>query len=248
MKKLALSLLNTYLMNKGIYIALSGAVLKHTQMDVISQNLANAASVGYKKDKVSFTDYLMPSDGVSSQPDGRAMSYISSVKTDFSPGEFIKTGNSLDIALDGEGFIALEGNRYTRRGDLKRNGEGYLTSYNGIKVLGKNGPLRLPDGAVEINNSGDISVNGAPVDSIKVIKFSNPEEASKMGDGIFVNKKDGVKSNATVRQAYLETSNVDVIREMVAMIDALREFESFQKAIQAFDEATSQVNNEIGRF
>lgn len=236
-------------MNKGIYIALSGAVLKHSQMDVMTQNLANASSTGYKKDKISFTSCLIPSDGSAVQPDGRAMSNIGAVKTDYSPGQYIRTGNALDIALDGEGFIALEGSRYTRRGDLKRNGDGYLTSYNGLKVLGKNGlPLRLPSGDAEINNSGEISVNGVPAGSIKVIKFSNPGEVSKTGDGIFTSQKSGVQSDATVRQRYLETSNVDVIREMVAMIDALREFESFQKAIQAFDEATARVNNELGRF
>ncbi len=235
-------------MNKGIYIALSGAVLKQSQMEVISQNLANASSVGYKKDNISFTDYLMPSNGSDDQPDGRAMSYISSVKTDFSSGDLIKTGNPLDVAIDGEGFIALEGNRYTRRGDLKKDKNGYLTSFNGIKVLGNKGPINLPDGKTEINDAGDIYVNGAQVDSIKITEFPAPEDLSKVGDGIFFSEKAGIKANAVVKQSYVEASNVDSIKEMVGMIETLREFESFQKAIQVFDEASSTVNNELGRF
>jgi flagellar basal-body rod protein FlgF len=235
-------------MNKGIYIALSGAVLKHSQMEVISQNIANADTVGYKKDKISFKDYLIPNDTFVFQPDGRAMSDISSFKTDFSEGELVKTGNSLDIAIDGNGFIALEGNRYTRRGDMKRDSKGYLTSFNGIKVLGSNGPISLPDGNVEISSTGDIAVNGIVIDSLKLVEFPNTDGLSKVGDGIFFKQDGGIKANASVKQAYLETSNVDIIEEMVNMIETLREFESFQKAIQIFDQASEKVNNEIGRL
>jgi flagellar basal-body rod protein FlgF len=235
-------------MDKGIYIALSGAVLKQSQLDVISQNLANASSVGYKKDDISFKDYLMPSNGFDNQPDGRAMSDISSVQTDFSSGDLIRTGNVLDVAIDGKGFISLEGNRYTRRGDLKRDDDGYLTSYNGIKVLGKKGPIKLPDGKVEINGAGDIHVDGVLVDSMKITEFPAPGDLSKIGNGIFFSKNGGVKSNSVVKESYLEASNVDAVKEMVGMIETLREFESFQKAIQAFDEASSKVNDDLGRF
>jgi flagellar basal-body rod protein FlgF len=235
-------------MYKGIYIALSGAVLKQSQMEVIAQNLANANTVGYKKDRISFKDYLMPMDNIGLQPDGRVMSYISSFQTDFSAGNLIKTGNSLDIAIDGSGFIALEGNHYTRRGDLKRDREGYLTTHNGIKVLGNNGPIRLPDGNVEISVTGGISANGIQIDSVKIVDFPQTDNPSKVGEGIFLKNENGVKANASVKQGYLETSNVDIIKEMVSMLETLREFEAYQKAIQTFDEASAKINNEIGRF
>jgi flagellar basal-body rod protein FlgF len=234
-------------MNKGIYIALSGAVLKHSQMEIVSQNLANASSVGYKKDKISFKEHLMPGNTETDMPNGRAMSELSALKTDFSEGTVIKTGNSLDIAIDGKGLIALEGDRYTRRGDLKRGRDGYLTAFNGTRVLGNGGPVKLPEGAVQINGSGDVIVNGAQVDTIKLTDFPSTDNLSKAGDGIFYTKDKGVKSDALVKQTYLEASNVDVIREMVGMIETLRDFESFQKAIQAFDQASEKIN-EIGRF
>lgn len=233
-------------MNKGIYIALSGAVLKNTQMEIISQNLANAASIGYKKDKVSFKDYLFPL--TQEIPDGRSMSELSEIKTDFSEGTMIKTGNMFDIALDGRGFISLEGDYYTRRGDLKKSSDGYLTAFNGFKVLGNAGPIYLPAGAIQIDNKGDIFVNGMLIDTIKLVDFNSNVKLSRAGESLYRTPDKGLKANVFVKQAYLEASNVDVVREMVSMIETLREFETFQKAIRAFDEASEKINNELGRF
>jgi flagellar basal-body rod protein FlgF len=241
-------------MYKGIYIALSGAVLKQAQMDTISQNLANADTIGFKKDSLSFKDYLLPQDVVMSQPDGRVMSYISSFLTDFSAGGTIRTGNPMDIALDGNGFIALEGDLYTRRGDLKKDSEGYLTTYNGIKVMGNGGPISLPEGKVIIAEDGSVlvddmvSVESILVDTIKIVDFENKANLKKAGEGAFTTTDIGVNSMTTVKQGYLEKSNVETIKEMVRMIETLREFETFQKAIHAFDEAAGKVINEIGRF
>ncbi len=235
-------------MNKAIYIALSGAVLRHLQMDIISQNLANADTVGYKKDKISFNDYLVPSDIMSPEPEFRAMSYHSPLITDFSEGNIIRTGNSLDIAIEGKGFIALEGGRYTKRGDLKRDKDGYLTTQNGIKVMGEKGPIRLPEGTVEISPSGSISVNKVEVDVIKIVDFTNIQNLSKAGESIFLSIEQGLKASSEVKQGYLETSNVSVIKEMVKMIQTLREYETYQKAIQTFDEAAAKINNEMGRL
>jgi flagellar basal-body rod protein FlgF len=234
-------------MHKGIYIALSGAVLKHTQMEVISQNLSNADTTAFKKDNVSFKDYLIPQEVISFEPDGRVMSDVSSFTIDFSVGNLVKTGNLLDIAVEGNGFIALEGNRYTKRGDLQKDGNGYLTSYNGIRVMGSNGPIQLPEGIPQISEAGEVSVNGTAVDTIKVVALKELDKLSKVGESIFKTSEETVATKARVKQGYLEKSNVSVIREMLHMIETSREFETFQKAIQFFDEAAGKVNNEIGR-
>lgn len=235
-------------MNKATYIALSGAVLRQLNMEVISQNLANADTIGYKRDKVSFNDYLIPQDLMSPAPDLKAMSFHSPLITDFSEGSLIKTGNALDIAIDGKGFIALDGSRYTRRGDLKRDKDGYLTTYNGIKVLGEKGPIKLPDGKIEITSTGSLSVNNVEADVIKIVDFKQAESLSKTGESIFFTNVQGTKASAEIKQGYLETSNVNIIREMVRMIQTLREFETYQKAIHTFDEATGKINNEMGRL
>jgi flagellar basal-body rod protein FlgG len=235
-------------MYKGIYIALSGAVLKHAQMEIISQNLANADTIGYKKDQITFKDYLIPQDVFSYDPDGRAMSYISTFKTDLSAGNMIKTGNLLDIALEGKGFISLQGNRYTRRGDLKKDGEGYLTTQDNIKVLGEKGPIQLPDGILQINESGDVFVNEEKVDSLKIVEFQQPENLSKAGGDIFFFKGNPAQTKGVVKQGQLEKSNVEVVKEMIRMIEMFREYESFQKAIQFFDDAQAKATNEIAKI
>jgi flagellar basal-body rod protein FlgF len=240
-------------MYKGIYIAASGAVLMQSQLEMISQNIANANTAGYKKDTLAFKDHLVDA-GAGIEPDGRDMSDYAGSKTDLSTGTTVKTGNLLDIAIEGDGFIALEGGRYTRRGDLKKNSEGYLTTYDGIKVMGTGGPIAIPADSVEINVDlqGKVSVyqagntHPAELDTIKIMSFPPDAAMQKVGDGMFTFEGEGTQSTATVKQGYVETSNVDAVKEMVRMIETMREFESYQKAIQMFDSATSKVTNQLG--
>jgi len=240
-------------MYKGMYIAASGAVLMQTQLEMISQNLANANTAGYKKDTLAFKDYLLQT-GAGTEPDGRDMSDYSGSKVDMSNGTSVRTGNALDISIEGEGFIAIDGNRYTRRGDLKKNSDGYLTTHDGIKVMGTGGPISLPEDSVEINVDleGKVSVvqagNTLPteIDTIKIMNFGPDAAMNKAGDGMYTFSGEGTPSTATVKQGYIETSNVDPMKEMVHMIETMREFESYQKAIQMFDSATSKVTNQLG--
>jgi flagellar basal-body rod protein FlgF len=240
-------------MYKGMYIAVSGAVLMQTQMDTITQNLANANTAGYKKDTLAFKDYLVqPDAGI--EPDGRDMSDYSGSKIDQSSGTTVSTGNKLDIALEGDGFIALDGNRYTRRGDLKKDSNGYLTNHDGIKVMGTGGPIQLPADSVEVNIDlgGKVSVvqagNTQPtqIDTIQIMNFGPDANMGKAGDGMYTFSGEGTPSTATIKQGYIETSNVDPIKEMVQMIETQREFESYQKAIQMFNSATEKVTSQLG--
>jgi flagellar basal-body rod protein FlgF len=242
-------------MYKGIYIAASGAVLMQSQLESITQNIANANTAGYKKDSLSFQDYLFQTEA-STEPDGRAMSDFSGSKTDLSTGTILRTGNSLDVAVEGDGFIALEGDRYTRRGDLKKNSEGYLTTQDGLKVMGGGGPISIPEDSIEISidQEGKISVRQpgsdlpTEIDTMKVMEFGPDAVVTKVGDSLFTIDGTGTPSAAAIKQGYVETSNVDSVKEMVRMIEAMREFESYQKAIQMFDGATSKVTNELGRL
>lgn len=234
-------------MYKGIYIALSGAVLKQAQMEVISQNLANADTVGYKKRGVLFKDHLLSQGMATAMPDGRAMTDLSLFTTDFSSGNLVKTGNPLDIAVDGKGFVALEGDRYTRRGDLKRDDDGYLVTYQGLKVMGAKGPIQLPKGKVEIGEKGEVSVKGTKIDSIRIVEFQRTDNLDKVSDSVFTSADAPIESSGWVKQGFLESSNVDVIKEMVRMIETLREYEAYQKAIHSFDDASAKLTNDMGR-
>ena len=235
-------------MQKGIYIALSGAVLNQKQMETVAQNIANVDTTGYKKDSLTFQQYLIPQDVVNPDPDGRVMSALSSFNTDHSQGNFLKTENPLHVAVDGTGLIALEGNLYTRRGDFTKDSNGYLVTSSGVKVLGAKGPIRLPDGTIAVSQSGEITVNGTPVDTMKVKDLAEATALSKVGESAFTSTQIGTQSKSLLKQGYLEKSNVDSMKEMVNMIQTLREFESYQKAIQTFDAAAGKVNNDIGRL
>lgn len=240
-------------MYKGIYIAASGATLKQMQLDVVTQNIANANTTGYKRDSLTFKEYLLPNNSGAVQ-DGRAMSELAAYKTDLSNGTVFRTGNPLDIAVDGNGLIALDGDRYTRRGDLKKNSDGYLTTSNGIKVIGSGGPILLPDGSIDIDSQGKISVmepgSTVPteVDTIKIMDFGPDADITKEGDGQFVVNGNGTQVTSGVQQGYLEGSNVDPVKEMVHMIETMREYESYQKIIQTLDDSAGNVNNNLGRL
>lgn len=230
-------------MNKGVYLALSGAVNKQRQLDVITQNLANVSTTGYKRDTISFRDHLIRQVG--SAPDGRTMSKVAEVKTDYSEGNFIKTDNPLDVSLAGDGFFVLDGDRYTRRGDFLLSTDGYLMSKSGRKVMGQGGPILLPEGVVDISADGAVSVDGVEVARLQLVGFMDKTVLQRRSGEEFYTTARPDESAAEVRQGYLETSNVDAVTEMVRMITTLREFETYQKIIRSLDEASSKVNNEM---
>jgi len=233
-------------MHKGIYIALSGALMKQMDLELVSENIANTQTPGFKRGGLSFRDYLINTSY--EQIDGRTMTYISGMRLDMTQGPLFKTDNETDIAIEGKGFISLEDGLYTRRGDLMKTRDGYLVHSSGKRVLGDKGALRLPDGEVQIREDGSIYVNGSLVDRLKIAEFDTPDSLKRVAEGVYWSSTQGKTSNSRVFQGYIEESNVEIVREMVRLISNLREFEIFQKAIQTFDEAAGKVNNEMARI
>lgn len=238
-------------MYKGIYIALSGMVLREQQINTIAQNLANVSTTGYKKDDVAFKDYLMGADiapnGVS---DGRRMARMGTVATDFSAGPMVNTGNPMDLAIAGDGFFSLEGGLYTRRGDFTINAEGSLVDQAGTLVMGQNGPINIADatGPVVFGPDGSVSVDGQLLDKLNIVKFDDNSALTRGGNGTFKSEaQPQTVINAEVKQGFLEASNVNAITEMVHMISAQREFESFRGVITSFDSAASKITNDLAR-
>jgi flagellar basal-body rod protein FlgF len=235
-------------MYKGIYIALSGAVVKQKHLDIFAQNVSNAATPGYKKERISFKDYLIPVDN---KPplvtDGRTMTETSRVITDFSSGSLMRTGNALDLAINGEGFFALESNRYTRNGNFKIDGEGYLATQDNVRILGSGGPIAVQGKKIDVNAAGEVFVDDVSVGALRIVDFDDKEKLQKLDGGVFVTDEQGREIQSTVSQGYLEASNVEAMREIVQMITSLREFEAYQKTIQTFDEASSKAINEMGK-
>ncbi len=263
-------------MHEGIYIAASGAFKQERKLDVIANNLANMGTTGFKRDGMAFRELIPPFTETAQlsasldpkptafQPDPK-VSYVgvAEMYTDVAKGTLRQTGNSLDVALEGDGFFVVDtpqGQRYTRNGNFKLSEGGTLNTHEGFNVLGKNGkPIKIDTqqgGQIAINSSGGILVGtgflSTPQGNLQIVSFDDPTKLAKQGNGLYTIADPSVKKqsleNVTVQQGFLETSNVNPIAEMTNMIVTMRGFEAYQKIIQAIDEADEQSVTAIGRL
>lgn len=210
----------------------------------ISNNLSNAQTAGFKKDVPIFYALLNRSwnQGVGFQTE--------EVKTLFHQGNIHKTGNDLDLAIDGEGFFKIktpDGIRYTRAGNFKLNKEGQLVTTGGFPVMGRNGEITIGGRPIVIATDGTIRIEGEEVDQINVVTFPDLAFLKKEGHSLFRSEYPQQEIEAResqVVQGALELSNVNPIEEMVDLIDSLRTYEACLKVIQAQNELKA---SEIGR-
>lgn len=255
-------------MVKGIYTAASGMITQYKKMDVVSNNIANAGTTGYKKDAViteAFGEVLVKKINDPSEPTPRNIGTMSmgakvdNVFTNFSQGSLIKTESPFDLAIEKEGFMAVSVvndlgqtvERYTRDGGLTVTNTGQLVTNSGNAVLGNNGPIQLPSsGDLVINDTGDIFVDGQYLDRIKLVDFEDKTSLRKIGDNLFATTAESAEKDFSGRvlQGYLEGSNVNVVKEMVEMINVSRAYESSQKVLQANDETLGKAVNEVGKL
>ncbi|SDY66867.1 flagellar basal-body rod protein FlgG [Proteiniborus ethanoligenes] len=179
---------------------------------------------------------------------------LDKVGIDYTEGTLIETGNKLDLALKGDGFFSIEtpeGIRYTRDGSFTLNSNGELVTKEGYAVLGQYGPIVLSHNSFDINENGDIIVEGQVENSLVIVSFDNKEYLRKQGNNLYA-VLENVDPGETefvgqVLSGYLEASNVDTIKEMVSMITAYRSYESSQKVIKTQDELLEKIVNELGR-
>jgi len=236
-------------MYKGMYIIASGAILKDDELGMISRNMANSNTYGFKRDSLTFRSYYLPMLDTPARPDERVMVEKGEVVSDYSFGTMLKTGNPLDVAIDGDGFFVLENGQYTRRGDFRLDENGDLINHEGVRVLGEGGqPINLEGGEVVITPEGEIILDGSSVGRLQIVDFEDRKALLKAGDSTYVATSEPIPAESGVRQGYLESSNVNIISEMVRMIETVREFEVFQRMVRAYDEAVAKASNEISRI
>ena len=257
-------------MSETMNVAASGALVQQMRLEVLSNNLANINTIGFKEDRVIFRAYLPgsqePIEGFTEMGSipvswenlnpGLPSNFhveFEGTKTSFFPGQLKHTGNALDIALDGEGFFCVktpEGVRYTRKGNFSLNTDGVLATQEGLPVLGNAGEIKIDGRNIAVDMEGNISVDGKKVDTLKIVDFSQPYALEKVGDSLFTPLDAGVNENTAegvkVSQGFVELSNVDPVKVMTEMIEVLRAYESYQKIIRCVDETTSKAINEIG--
>lgn len=224
-------------MERGLYIAASGMLAEQVRQDLISHDLANASTAGYKSDRVttkSFGDLMVQnSDGGTVGALGLG-ARIESQTTDITPGPLRLTGEPLDFAVEGEGFFAVRGaggTRYTRDGQFQASSKGTLVTAGGDEVLGPNGqPVRVgKDGAIAASAIGVTKLDGT----------------TRQGENLFTGTARGAAAG-TVRGGTLEGSAVDPITTMVDMLGSLRAFESGQRVITTIDSTLAKAANQVG--
>ena len=248
-------------MIQGIYSATAGMNNQQIMLDVITNNLANVSTSGYKRDEVSFSGMLnslpTPEAYINSPIDKVNLETVSaSFATDFSQAGARRTDNPLDLALDGDGFFVIQyanGVRYTRSGNFSLDNSGQLVTADGYPVLGINGAVQLTNARserMEIDSAGQIIVDGLPVAQLRLADFQDTSILTKAGYNTFVSNNAGAETPASVdvKQGYLELSNVDPVYEMARMMEAMRVYESYQKTIQSLNDTMEQANKQLGKI
>jgi flagellar basal-body rod protein FlgF len=240
-------------MIKGIYTSASGMIPRLKKQEVIANNISNASTSGFKKDSV-FVRELSRAEGkrLSKKSDWQKP-IVDQEYIDFRPGVFDFTDNPLDLAIEGDGFFTLQAEDgstlLTRSGTFMVNSEGYLTYPGGYLLTSEGGPIQVGDGKVTVGKNGEVEVDGQSVGRITPMTVGNVEELQKVGRSLFA-VPEGVEllpsEQPTIRQGYLETSNVDIVGEMVDMIISYRAYEANAKAIQSQDNSLEHLFNRVG--
>ncbi|MCI9539616.1 MAG: flagellar basal-body rod protein FlgF [Lachnospiraceae bacterium] len=251
-------------MVRGLYTAYTGLLNQQHRLDTITNNLANSATTGFKKEGVTAKAFdemfaIKVKDGSEDYIDKRIGKVSLGVKigenyTDFTQGNLKGTENTFDLAIAGEGFFEIsftnkadvQSYKYTRDGSFTLTKDGYLVTKDGDFVQGQNGNIKLSLTAeTTIDKMGNIFQNKEIVDKVKIVDFEDYNYLKKYGENMY-DKVEGYtekKGSYTIEQGYLEASNANVISEMVEMITISRAFEANQKFVQAADQTLEKDVN-----
>lgn len=239
-------------MLQGYYSAASGMSAALQNQDILAQNLAHAPVPGYRRQSLSFEEFVSSQSATNYPTTSKPLHGASIARnaSSFAPGVYQKTGNPLECAIQGDGFFVLNGPNgpvYTRNGQFQINDQGQLVSASGYPVVGTNGTLQIPTTAAQIiiSQDGTVSADTTQVGQLRLASFSDPTQLVRAGTTLF-SAPDGVAaqtSTASVRQGYREGSNVSVVHEMVQMISGMRQYEAAAKALRSLSDAMQQRIN-----
>lgn len=240
-------------MDRLIYTSMTGANHTLNQQATVAQNLANAATTGYRSENNAFRAVPIFGDGLPT----RAFVVDSTIHADFTPGALQTTGRDLDVAIKGSGWIAVQLDNgeeaYTRNGNLQVSPNGLLLTHNGLKVKGDAGTITIPP-ETRITIGVDGTVSSVPITpqpntvaSVGRIKLVNPPEENLVrgADSLFRLKDGGVAqvdSKVKLVDGTLEGSNVNVVHEMVSMIALARQFDMQMKMLENAQKNAQQAS------
>lgn len=239
-------------MNAGLYSAVSGSVSAQTRLDAITNNLANSSTPGFKAERL-----VQRAEPVGTAVSGTAVPTPITrgrLETDFSQGPIATTGNPLDVALSGAGFLVVDGERgerLTRRGNFAIDADGFLATSDGLRVQGENGDLNVGRGRVAITPDGGVRAGDVSVGKLRVVKVADPAALIREGGTMFaLGKQQPVElapGEVEVMQGALEGANLSPVENLVALIDTMRGFEAYMRAAERLDQVTGRAISDVGR-
>ncbi len=241
-------------MIKGLFTSASGMLPRIRKQEMTANNIANVGTPGFKRDMLFTRELSRAEQRLTRKTSDWQRPIAVETFTDFAPGVFDKTGNPLDLAIDGDGFFTLtlaDGSRaLTRAGSFTVDGDGFVILPGGALLMGEGGAIEVGNGKLTVSQSGQVEVNGTLVNRIVPVTVDNLDMLIKIGGSLFL-VPESVElvpvEKATIRQGYLETANVDIVREMIDMIISFREYEANARAVQAQDQSLGNLFDRVGR-
>lgn len=226
-------------MDNAAYITLNRQSGLVKEMRVIANNIANAATTGYRAEGMIFSEYVSPVPRGESLSIGRG----NVRNTSFAQGTISQTGGQFDFAIEGDGYFLVEtpaGERLTRAGAFSSNADGDLVTYDGFRVLDSGGsPVFVPSGVgdIAVSTDGTVSVDGAPLGQLGIVKPLAPKDMIRE-DGVMFRADEGYEpaTDARVVQGFVESANVDPISQIARMIEVQRAYEMGQNFLKTEDE------------
>lgn len=247
-------------MNKGFYNLASGMITQNRNLNIVSNNMANVSTPGFKKDTFlssTFKQEMLSRTGNIDKANPSEIGESSQIRmaeltaTSFAQGGLEETGLNLDLALLSNGFFQIQsfngGIEYTRNGSFILDNEGYLSLQNAGRVMGVNGPIQLGTDQVNIDSFGNITdKSGNFIEKIGVVDFLDYGQLVKNDNGLFTGGEATPVSGKMV-QGQIEKSNVDALEEMTAMMTSQRALQSAAQVLKMHDQITAKAVTEIGR-
>ncbi|UEM20194.1 flagellar basal-body rod protein FlgF [Skermanella mucosa] len=240
-------------MENPIYIALSRQDALRRQMDVVANNLANMMTPAYKNQRMMFLEYLAKPAATPVEKVSMVQDY--GVLRNTAVGPISSTGNPLDVALQGDGYLTVEtrdGQRFTRNGRLQLDLDRQIVDTNGLPVLNEQDlPMTVPQnsGPITITADGTVSSDQGQIGRIKLVRFEREQFMTELGGGIFTTDEPPLPAPGTkVVQGAVEESNVQSVVEMTQMIEISRQYAVNQKMIEAEHERQRNAITKLSRL
>jgi flagellar basal-body rod protein FlgF len=236
-------------MDSGYYAACAGLAAQTDALELVAHNLANLSTVGFRGEQATFHSLMAGGTDVSANSLNAAVNdygVLGGSRLDLNPGSMVPTGNALDLAVAGSGFFVVQspqGLVYTRNGSFHVTPSGQLVTGQGDVVLGQQGPITLPNGAVAVSDDGTVSVDGTVIEQLRLAEFSPNTNLEALGNARYAAPSGSalVPASSSIRQGMLENSNVSPVEGAVELITIQRNAEMMQRALSIFDSQFNQT-------